>query len=367
MQCKECRKLLSQFLDGQLEQGQQIAMKEHLKNCPECSRVLDSITEMVNLMHNIKEVSPPEDFAQKVNKKIDRTNVWQKFFSGLKIIFTPRIPAHVMAVAATVVIAVVIVRQWPIKETVYSGAALHEKAGPAVQISADTEKNKSADLVRTRQESLSKDQRSPFISKTLSASSVGYAEPKKEVEYCSGGVCEFPLEDTLRKKDESNLISLKEQISKKENKQLSNAVIETGADSGSKISEERTIIVLKPKNIKVELKPGNYIAANQKQVMSFEAVQKNNEALLIDNLLAELNIKDIVKVKSDERLKYSFTLPFGGFNKFLTKIKELGELKILTPMPVLRPEAYTSIYGGMIRPQILAEPIFVEVIIADKR
>jgi hypothetical protein len=111
MDCKQCKKLLSKFLDHDLDQSQQALMQKHIQSCPACAQSLESINEMVRMMHNLKEVNPPDDFIDNVNKKLDKMPFWEKSINAIRNFLPVSFPAKAFALAATVVLVFAVTNQ----------------------------------------------------------------------------------------------------------------------------------------------------------------------------------------------------------------------------------------------------------------
>ncbi len=72
MQCSEIRELLSAYIDGVLDTNENISVKEHLRNCSECSRDLADLQETIRLLHSLGEIRPPEGFRQDLRGKLEK-------------------------------------------------------------------------------------------------------------------------------------------------------------------------------------------------------------------------------------------------------------------------------------------------------
>lgn len=91
---RECKNLLS-FISEELEKSKKKTFAEHLKNCPECTREYDQMTEAWNsLKWDFEEVEPPASLQSEVmnfvfernEKPMRKANKWGDFFNRQ---FTP--------------------------------------------------------------------------------------------------------------------------------------------------------------------------------------------------------------------------------------------------------------------------------------
>lgn len=102
MKCSNIKKLLSGYLDGDLEEKESIIVSDHLKICANCSRELDLLKETISLIKIREPVTPPPDFVFQIRKKIEARRWWKE---ALKIIFYPwhiKIPAEAIATVVIV-------------------------------------------------------------------------------------------------------------------------------------------------------------------------------------------------------------------------------------------------------------------------
>ncbi|MBU1087205.1 MAG: zf-HC2 domain-containing protein [Candidatus Omnitrophica bacterium] len=111
MDCQDCKKLLSKFLDNELDKKQQLIMTKHIEDCPACAQSLESITEMVNMLHKIKAINPPADFTRNVNKRLDHLPFWDKVLIGIKSVFFSNPPIKSFALLASLILVFVFTGQ----------------------------------------------------------------------------------------------------------------------------------------------------------------------------------------------------------------------------------------------------------------
>lgn len=86
-------------------------MTKHIEDCPACAQSLESITEMVSIMHKIKAINPPADFIDNVNKRLDELPFWEKVFLGLRNFFPRTSSARAFALVATIVLVIAVNNQ----------------------------------------------------------------------------------------------------------------------------------------------------------------------------------------------------------------------------------------------------------------
>src|ERR1051325_9587915 len=58
MVCNECQELLSDYIDGELELGEQVKIERHLGDCEPCRAVRDDLLQIVHFSHQLPEQAP---------------------------------------------------------------------------------------------------------------------------------------------------------------------------------------------------------------------------------------------------------------------------------------------------------------------
>jgi anti-sigma-K factor RskA len=70
MVCKQCQELLSEYIDGALELGEQVNIERHLSDCEPCRAVRDDLLQIVH-------------FSQQLPMQSPSTALWPRISSGL--------------------------------------------------------------------------------------------------------------------------------------------------------------------------------------------------------------------------------------------------------------------------------------------
>lgn len=108
--CKDIKNSLPLYLDDSLPAVDKKAVEEHLKTCPECTKILTQLSKTQTLVNNLDEVNPPTWLKQKimagVREKAAKKSLVEKLFYPLQI----KIPVQVFATIFIAVIAVYIYR-----------------------------------------------------------------------------------------------------------------------------------------------------------------------------------------------------------------------------------------------------------------
>jgi anti-sigma factor RsiW len=70
MECREIRKRLSAYLDGELKQGEWERVANHITSCPDCARELKTLQETCSLLKVDEGIEPSQDFLLQLFEKI---------------------------------------------------------------------------------------------------------------------------------------------------------------------------------------------------------------------------------------------------------------------------------------------------------
>ncbi len=58
MVCKQCEELISDYIDGTLELGEQVQIERHLADCEPCRAVRDDLLQIVHFSHQLPQHAP---------------------------------------------------------------------------------------------------------------------------------------------------------------------------------------------------------------------------------------------------------------------------------------------------------------------
>jgi Putative zinc-finger len=118
MNCEEIKDLLSEYLDGELDQRERKLVEEHLENCPGCAEELDGLKDCLKNLGSLKNVEPPPDFLSQVHTRLEYQSAFKTAIK--KIIFPIRfkIPLEVAGLAAAAVLIVYLLNISPEKQSV---------------------------------------------------------------------------------------------------------------------------------------------------------------------------------------------------------------------------------------------------------
>ena len=111
MVCNECQELLSDYIDGELELGEQVKIERHLGDCEPCRAVRDDLLQIVHFSHQLPEQAPSGALWARIQSDIaeqrpagflSRAGAW--WTSAQSRHFNLSIPQMAAAAAALVIV-----------------------------------------------------------------------------------------------------------------------------------------------------------------------------------------------------------------------------------------------------------------------
>lgn len=120
MICKQCQELLSDYIDGALELGEQVNIERHLGDCEPCRAVRDDLLQIVHFSHQLPMQSPSTALWPRISSDLaelqpgfwSRPLRWLAGFRTLHFNFSvPQLIAGAAALAIVVSIGVIVSRR----------------------------------------------------------------------------------------------------------------------------------------------------------------------------------------------------------------------------------------------------------------
>lgn len=99
MDCNKVVELLSEYIDGMLDQDQKAEVEKHLNTCSKCSEEFEMLQSIINGCHQIDEIDLPDEFHQKLHDRIIEENA-----SRVKFAIPKRISRSFTAIAAVLIL-----------------------------------------------------------------------------------------------------------------------------------------------------------------------------------------------------------------------------------------------------------------------
>ena len=110
MVCTQCQEVLSEYIDGALELGEQVNIERHLADCESCRAVRDDLLQIVHFSHQLPLQSPSPALWSRIRSDVDslHSGVWSRQWRWLARVrglnFNLSIPQLAAGAAALVVI-----------------------------------------------------------------------------------------------------------------------------------------------------------------------------------------------------------------------------------------------------------------------
>ena len=120
MDCKQCQELLSEYIDGALELGEQVNLERHLSDCEPCRAVRDDLLQIVHFSQQLPMQSPSSPLWPRISSGLaelqpsfwSRSLRWWTSLRTLNFNFSiPQMIAGAAALAIVVSIGIIVSRR----------------------------------------------------------------------------------------------------------------------------------------------------------------------------------------------------------------------------------------------------------------
>ncbi len=104
MECRKIRELLSEYLDGMLDEKTDALVRAHLSECPGCREEHASLQALVHELGAMEAVTPPADFLDRLHDKLEEPSWFSRLLHTLFVPMRFKIPLEFAAVALVAVV-----------------------------------------------------------------------------------------------------------------------------------------------------------------------------------------------------------------------------------------------------------------------
>lgn len=110
MICKQCQELLSEYIDGALELGEQAKVERHLGDCEPCRAVRDDLLQIVHFSHQLPPQSPSTALWPRIHEGVRelRPGFWSRpmrwWVNVRTLNFNLSVPQMIAGAAALVIV-----------------------------------------------------------------------------------------------------------------------------------------------------------------------------------------------------------------------------------------------------------------------
>jgi hypothetical protein len=108
MDCAGIQELLSEYIDGTLDEKTVQMVEKHISFCEDCKETLASLSAIVEELNTLEQVKPPEDFLEKIHQRMETRFDFNQIIRKLFVPFKTKIPLQLAAVATASVLVVLV-------------------------------------------------------------------------------------------------------------------------------------------------------------------------------------------------------------------------------------------------------------------
>jgi len=113
MNCEEIQNLLSEYIDGELAEGERLRLDDHLENCPDCREELAHLREYLNDIGSLRKIKPPADFLKQVHSRLESQSPFKTALKKIAFPIRIKIPLELAGLAAAAVLIIYILNISP--------------------------------------------------------------------------------------------------------------------------------------------------------------------------------------------------------------------------------------------------------------
>jgi anti-sigma-K factor RskA len=111
MICTKCQELLSDYIDGALELGEQVSIERHLADCEPCRAMRDDLLQIVHFSHQLPLQAPASSLWPRIQSDLTelRPRLWDRplrWWARIRSFNFNRSVPQMIAGAATLVIVI---------------------------------------------------------------------------------------------------------------------------------------------------------------------------------------------------------------------------------------------------------------------
>jgi len=104
MECAKIRELLSEYIDGILDEQTKARVDKHLLTCEDCTEELASLRAVVDKLGSLESVEAPGDFLDKLHQRMEPGFTFRKLVQTLFVPVYVKIPLEAATAVAMVVL-----------------------------------------------------------------------------------------------------------------------------------------------------------------------------------------------------------------------------------------------------------------------
>ena len=105
MDCKIIKNLLSEYLEGDLDDLQKAQVEKHLSTCKDCAAEVESLKHLIKDLGSLKKVSAPEDLLDGIHRQLGIQPKKKPFIDRIKL------PLEAAGVLVSIILIVIFINQ----------------------------------------------------------------------------------------------------------------------------------------------------------------------------------------------------------------------------------------------------------------
>jgi predicted anti-sigma-YlaC factor YlaD len=151
MDCKKIEGLLTEHIDGELNNGLRRGVEEHLQSCYNCRQLKEMLVESsIEPLKGAQRVNAPEDLWQKIKDKIEeRTptgSIPDLVLERLLLPMRARRPAIALAAAVVILLLAITIIRLPMEKPSAIATYMEEQADFFIYLADENGAGSAADL-----------------------------------------------------------------------------------------------------------------------------------------------------------------------------------------------------------------------------
>lgn len=114
MDCLQAKKLISIYIDGQLNNKQEAYLTAHLKQCPNCQKIYEGYLKTWESLSNFKPIEPPSNFNAIFWERVKQQE--HKSWVGNRVFVFPTLPPRLAYALASIMIIIGLIFIFQVKQ-----------------------------------------------------------------------------------------------------------------------------------------------------------------------------------------------------------------------------------------------------------
>lgn len=309
MDHNDIRHMLSEYIDGSLTPGDKASVDEHLKTCPDCSNALMELRKTVEHIRKIEEVEPPAWMTQKIMARVraeeekKKHGLFQRIFFPLHV----KLPLEAIGVLFIAVTVYFVVQDVQRKQSFPEAPVQNYSVEPQQAGKGITKEDKAAKPDDSRKRTREAPQEPGYAPDMKQE----YEKPQPPQPAPAPQSAPTEEQRALKRESPSNILGL---VAPKSTQDQAPASAMAKKKAAGIASAEK----------KAATAPAEM---SGKQMLTLAVSDLDQAAARVENIAKEYGGKILRKEPADGALSLSVAIEPANRNRFIDRLKTLGELK----------------------------------------